>query len=437
MNIDNDPPVKIFARFKEYLNLKKDKPDLLQYCINHSKSDYFLPRHVYILLNHYSNIILIKELDLLYKKDINKYNDFYEKIFLYPWSGSEIYWLETYDSYGYDYNNKNLNFISACKSYKGNITNKNIYKIVAFGNILYDDIKKYYENNICTHNELYIIIIRFQLKYLVNIPSVAKTLYKAIVDSKFPYKSSQIILHDIISFKNIKEFRWNPLTFFEIENLYVLLDNKVKITTEMMEIFINTIGYDKYKYYDNDEPLTESIQNHYRYRIFYHKNEFVKNYIKIIVDKCILSGAKLKYSSFINLLMLKVEYEDFHKYGIQLQDNISELFIDSPIPEFIVKHGITISDNTLVKYFTKHKNYSENEKYMKKHSLKYSESCLKGIVTNCKKNSYSTINKLIIKKGLKVSPDVIKAYITTSGNNAIGTLLWDEFIKSYDIIKKT
>jgi hypothetical protein len=437
-NFENELPEKIFNNFEKLL--EKFKIDILKFCINNSRSIYFLPKHIVILLYYYPNSDLIKELNLLYINDINKYNDFYEKVFLYPYCGSKIFKLKC----NYFYNNiKYDNLINVLKNYKGNITNRNIYKIVAFGNILYDNIKKYYKKNICTQRELYIMITRFQLKHLVNIPSVAKTLYKTIIDSKFGTNSKTIILHDIICdvFNvNIKEFIWNPLTFFEIENLEVLLDNKVKITTEMMEIFINTIYYDKYKneYYDSSYKY-EYLQTFYKYQLDYniYKIKFHNKYIKIIIDKCILSGAKLKYSSFINLLMCNIEYEDFHKYGIKIKDNISELFIDTPIPEFIVKNGISISDNTLLTYFTKNKNFSKNDKYMKKYSLQYSELCLKGIVTNCKKNNYTAINKLINVKGIKVTPDVIKTYITTNGYPLIGTLLWDEFNKSYDIIKKT
>jgi hypothetical protein len=403
-------------------NYNKDKT--FTYIITHIKSPYFEWRIIYRFFELFNHQILVDKINEL---DEVLYNNLFDKLFIFPSIGSELFNMFDYTLYCSSRDSySNVKIINIIKLYKNEITKNNICKCIPYAHLLYDKINEYYKKNICTHEELFLIIERIQLKNLISIMAVNKTL-SDIINSNINSNINSITFN--ILGKNII---WNPFIAVHIENLEALLDNKIKITQDIFEKIISDFTSKSNNYY-NQKFITNKS---YEYREIYDNNYNKCKLIKSIIDKCLLAGGKLTYDIFKKLLKINVEYKDFDKYGIVLQDDIGELYTHKTIPEFIKKHGINITDNVLLKYFTENKNYDTINKYMTSNLISYNEKCLQGYVNKCKGNNYNTIIKLINQHKLKVSPNVIKEFITTTGQAKIGKLLWNELCNLYDFTPK-
>ena len=407
-------------------NYNKDKT--FTYIITHIKSPYFEWRIIYRFFELFNHQILVDKINEL---DEVLYNNLFDKLFIFPSIGSELFNMFDYtlycssrDSYSH------VKIINIIKLYKNEITKNNICKCIPYAHLLYDKINEYYKKNICTHEELFLIIERIQLKNLISIMAVNKTL-SDIINSNINSNIHSITFN--ILGKNII---FDPFTAVHIENLEVLLNTKIKITQDIFQKLIDDMhifnSNFNIKFITNKDYEYEGDYEEYNY--YEHESEY--NFIKSIIDKCLLAGGKLTYDIFKKLLKINIEYKDFDKYGIVLQDDIGELYTHKTIPEFIKKHGINITDDVLLKYFTENKNYDTINKYMSSNLISYNEKCLQGYVNNCKSNNYNTIIKLINQHKLKVSPNVVKEFITTTGRTQIGRLLWDELCNLYDFVPK-
>jgi hypothetical protein len=409
---------------KKNKNYNEDKT--FTYIITHIKSPYFELHIVYRLFTLFNHQILVDKINRL---DDILYNNLFDILFSFPSLGSCLFDMN-YCTYWNISSCNNKEIENIIQLYKNQITKNNICKCIPYAHLLYDKINEYYKKNICTHEELFLIIERIQLKNLISIMAVNKTL-SDIINSNINSNINSITFN--ILGKNII---LDPFTAVHIENLEVLLNNKIKITQDIFQKLIDDMhifnSNFNIKFITNKDYEYEGDYDEYNY--YEHESEY--NFIKSIIDKCLLAGGKLTYDIFKKLLKINVEYKDFDKYGIVLQDDIGELYTHKTIPEFIKKHGINITDDVLLKYFTENKNYNTINKYMTSNLISYNEKCLQGYVNRCRGNNYNTIIKLINQHKLKVSPNVIKEFITTTGQAKIGKLLWNELCNLYDFTPK-
>ena len=211
-----------------------------------------------------------------------------------------------------------------------------------------------------------------------------------------------------------------------MENLEVLLDNKVKISSNIFEKYI-------------DDIINEQKYALRQYSSFYDyyglsEIEFYK-YIKNFIDRCIFSMGKMTYENFKKITQIGIYYENFADYGITIKDDITEVFINGICPPFLKTHKVNFTKSGTINVFKTNKSVAHLKNFIKNKSDEELKYCLEGLVRYCKSGNIKPIKYLIEDKHIIVTPEILEAYLKTSCDN-IGTLLWESITESYEFIKK-
>lgn len=341
--------------------------------------------------------------------------------------------VKRYQAYREPYRKEN--YRNVFSQYDGTLNKKNICKAVAFGDLMFDKIKEYYRNNECTQSELFVMIERMQLQHLIQISSVSKTLFAAARDSNFGVgKNVSIVLKDIeypftdplntIKAKRVSWCPCNNLAYFKM-----LLDNKFDVTDYMVHDFLTYTGYGL---------IFPNMSASYKTRHDSNVHNANKR-IKDIIMNCILSGWKLTYDVYKTLASKGVFIENPETYGVELKDDITEVFVGKNIPSDL-KGKFKYTDKALYTYFKTQKSIPQTQKFMKENLLEYNSSCLAGLVCICTGAHKNHIKYMVEEKKVEVTPEVLENFVhmnMATNTRTIGGYLLDNLMKNYKFVRKT